>query len=387
MKLKTKAGEFFEALTQAAITIGKREDLPSSWLYMYTLGEKDKGNQRLLMFSTDMIAKTLVSLPVEVETLGSVTIRPRLLTDFLYNLPEEEEVELSASNSGNLDFKSSLGKGMVLGGAGDPGIKSLVDTMPFKEKPLFEMEADKLTEMIARTEFCTTASRTIAMSGVNLKTVQDGYVAEATDGNILAVAYSKDEKSPGPGHQALIPGYGLAFLKSLLSRAKEELVQVVFDKGEDGKPTKVFFKFARVFFGVSLLTEPFPNPNLALEQAHKIAGSSFKIDYNILRQALQRAIPFADDGKIKIVLKGNTLSLSTGGRTTGSFSASVNGADPAQKLAHTMYLNARYLTPIMLKNSGNVLTITTTTDSTRVLLLDNDNAEQTATYLLACVQS
>lgn len=351
-------------------------------MYAYALGEKD---QRLLLFSTDMVAKTLVSLPVKVDRVGETTIRPKLLVDLLHNLPKEEEVELGVAAGGNLDFKCALGKGKIYA-SGDTSLKSLITDMPFKESPAFEIGAGDLADLISRTEFCTTETRQLIMSAINLKTVENGFIAEAADGNIVAVSFVKDDKSPGPGKSAAIPSYGLLYLKGLLSRNRDGTVQVVFDKGPDGQPNKVYFKFAGVFFGMSLIAQKFPDINTVMDAAKSVKGPEFRIAYDTLRQVIQRAIPFSEDGKVRLGFKDNKLSVVTRGSATGRFEASVEGSSQDQKIENTHSLNARYLAPILVRNYGSNLTIRTTTDNSRTWFIDNDLPDRKTTYFLGCVK-
>jgi hypothetical protein len=164
-------------------------------------------------------------------------------------------------------------------------------------------------------------------------------------------------------------------------------VQVIIEKGPDSKPNKIYFRFAKVFFGISLIAQEFPLISRALEAAKKIKGAEFKVKFDDLRKAVARATPFSDTGLVKLSISGNKLALSAKGTGSGTFQTNLEGSDPSQKVEGTFSINVRYLAPVIARNYGDSLVIGLTTDGSKVWLLDRDDPNHNVTYYAGCIQN
>lgn len=387
MKLTIKAGDLLSALEQTSMTIGKKADLPYSWMYLEARGDKE--NQRVLTFATDMVGRTLIKTGATVTKPGSVFIKHDLLAGFISSIPKDEDVELWITGTENqkLNFKCSAGKGsLYLKNTGDDTAKT-IDTLPFKAKPTFEIAATTLLYLIGKTEFATTNDRQPILSTVHFYGSKEGYTAEATDGNIVARAFCKDANAT-EGVEITIPSSGLVPLTKMLSSHKDEIVKVIpgNEQGASEPSHSMYFRFSDTMYGTILMADKFPNIDRVFEGADKVKGSNFRIPTDQLRQALNRANLFAEGGHIKFDISENTLKVSSEGASRGKFDATIDGSDPEQKVTTNVSLALAYIIRALKDAKSNVITLQTSVDGSRVWLFDNEDLEKNAIYLLGCIQ-
>ena len=383
MKLTIKAGALLNAIDQAGMTIGKKADLPFSWMYLEARGDKE--NQRLLAFATDMVGRTLVKTPATVSKPGSVFIKHGLLAGFLGTVPKEDDIELSLTGE-KLSFKCAAGRGnLYLRNTADDTSKA-IDSLPYKGKPIFEIKSSILQELISRTEFATTTDRQPILSAVNISAVKGGFVADATDGHIVARAVINDDESPAEKQTITIPSIGLIPLVKLLATHKEESVKIIPGLEEAVLSHNMYFRFSDVIYGTTLLADTYPNIDYLFDTANKVAGPEFIVGMDALKKALSRAEPFSEGGHVILNFEDNTLKIKAEGPTRGKFETSLEGSKPEQKIKVEVSVDMAYIIRAIKDGHSTNLRIITSTDNSRIWMQDDEDEKQTATYLLGCVR-
>jgi DNA polymerase III sliding clamp (beta) subunit (PCNA family) len=387
MKIKGKAGQILEALQQTSQTLARKEDLPSSWLYLAARNGKE---QRLLTYATDMVGKTLVKTPMDVEAEGEALIRPRNLLAFLASVPAEEEVTLSTdSSTENLRGRCLSIKVVVPVRAEGQSLAATVQDIPFGEKPLFTIKAKSLITLINRSMFCTTTERQLIFGCVYFMAAKDGYEACATDGNICVEAFIADPDSPGAdsGVSLVVPAAGLQPLLKLLAKRPEEVVQVLATKNASGEVSTAYFRFSDVLYGTLLVTDTYPNIKSVIYNEAHAAKQTFLGDGALVADSVKRAIPFSENGRVQLVLKNNQVTVSSRGPITGSFQEAVEGTDPEQKIDATLVLGMSYVVPVLTNLHGPSLKLGISESGNHVRISDEADPEEKAVYLLGCIRN
>lgn len=387
MKITAKAIDLSTVLDWAGKTIGEKKDMPDSWMYLNTRGEAEK--QELRVYSTDMTNRTLASIPVTVDKHGDVFIHHNILANFIATIPKEDDVELwttGATGKEVLNLRCPAGRCSVPVRNTDGEIKAL-ESVPTEGLPLFEIKASTLLELINRIKFATTLKRNIILSAIHIFSCEGGYRGQATDANIAANAYVKDEHSKNQtGHEITIPCGGLDPLIQLLTKHNEEIVSVVPGREKPNQSNNMYFKFSNAMYGTVLLVDKYPNLEQIMQAADKLRAGSFRVESSQLKLAVNRAMVFSEHGHIQLIMKDNSIKLSVDGGNIGRFETTMNGADDTQKMNNTISLNLNYLSSILKDVRSNNITIVNTIDNSRVWINDTEDLDKNVIYLLGCVR-
>ena len=394
MKLSIKAADLLKILEQAGTTIGKKDDLPFSWMYLEAKGEKE--NQKLLAYATDMTSRTLIKAPATITKPGKVFIHHGLLASLLATVPKTSDVDLWLTGKDTLVFhyKCSGGKGVLPMENTTQDTDKILDALPLKGSPIMEMSAKTLSELVSRTEFATTTTRQPILAAIHIKADENGYWAETCDGNMAATAYIKDERAKdSKGKEIIVPKTGFAHLMGMLGGHKDEEGKVVYDvvkvipgREQGEKSNNMYFRLTDAFYGTNLIDGAYPSLTTILSEAEKVRGKSFKVSTEELKKTISRASLFSEEGHVHLVMKDNKLTVSTSGKNKGDFSSSIDGADTEQKIDAEVLLNLYYLDPVLRNTHGENLTITVTTNGSKVWMADTEDKDNQSTYLVGCVQ-
>lgn len=314
MKIRVKLGDLVEQVTQVAITVDRKApDMPIGKVYLRaknsTVGDTEEVKSFLYLFSSNNASKTFIKLPIEaVETEGQTLIDAGKLLGSLVGRNPDAIVDLSVladiskirvkvgKNIANLPYDSAVDTAVAM-------IKALP-----KGEPIAKIPAKTLIEFIRRSLFCIPLSENgqqkFAMGVLNIKGADGKYVAQASDGRIIAWHGSKQSETTTYNLPSiLVPLEALdPPLLRLLQRHKDVDVSLM-EGARDGKGElqEIVFQMDDVQFGTVLRGGRYPNVATLIEQH----APDFVIQMNRdeLKSALTRAANFVEDNKDKRYVK------------------------------------------------------------------------------------
>jgi DNA polymerase III sliding clamp (beta) subunit (PCNA family) len=303
MKLKINLGHLLDAITQVATTLDRKDSAAGR---MYLKAQKN-GTGFLYLYSTNMIAETLVKIGADIEEEGAVLIEHSQIVQGFNGLDRDKLVSLALvlGKPKNASLKVQTGKTKF-----SVGVDVQVDAIAARLKNLppvdstgSKVPAASIGEFIRRSLFCIGNDETgqyANLTGLRIINKATGPEAMATDGRI-AVCIQIDDKLQGLAKGIVIPHQALGPLGALANRKRHEDAEVILLRN------KLFFRFADTLYGTLTLAVPFPNLVPILEGNH--GQYKFHINREQLKAALHRAGPFATERAIEIELKGNELGI------------------------------------------------------------------------------
>ena len=367
MKATLKVGDLVEAASVAANTVNSSlENVNIGGLYMRSrVASKD-----LLVFSSNLTAKTLLKIPANVEADGEVLIKPDKLLSLLQGRGADMDVVLSLNEAKNrLSVKVGRYPGFISARSDTGPVIGLMKALPLKGTPIVSLKAVELAEFCRRGMSAAPPKDGIGFrrGAIYLSTWAEGYMVTATDGNSAVMVKAKTEKKGGEVPKLLISSESLGALLKLLEHKSEENVDIVMGPADEhGEFGEVFFRLNTVMYGGRLLAGDFPDIPAMMERY----SSKYEFRANLLelRIDLQRCQAFVDKKNSQVV-----LSLFSDHMKVSSFSEDGQNCDevalewisePNKGAEVHMFLNPNYLLNALssTKSSTIQLGITATTE-------------------------
>jgi DNA polymerase III sliding clamp (beta) subunit (PCNA family) len=326
MKFSIKVSDLLAAVEKVSSTVDKKgfEEGTSSILVKVV---KTDTISAAYFYSTMHTAETVAKFETSVEVPGIALFQlNQLKAGLLYRNPEHmAQIELEAETP-----ESAAKVGIKIGRSvfhvqvnsiGQDAMVRLMDDIPFRKEESFTMLGKSLAEFVRRASYCipreNEGTQRFELSGMRLITTERGYEAHATDGHICARIIIKGQEGIAPVPAVLIPNAALLPLSRLVK--KEETVKIIEGIRNDRNDlTKLFFKIGtNTFFGTRLLTGMFPVIDSVIEM-HK-PDFWFKVDREVLKETLERAVGFDDLRLLKIRILGKEMQISSKGKIADNF--------------------------------------------------------------------
>ncbi|MFC1993863.1 DNA polymerase III subunit beta [Chloroflexota bacterium] len=301
-------------------------------------------------------------IPAKIEEEGAITIPSRLITDFVNNLPSENQVDMALSpGAKSIELKCDRYEARISGldAADFPPVPEINEGTTTTVDPDALMLAISQVVFVAATE----ESRPV-LTGIHAEFEGDKLTLAAADGFRLAV-HKLSLSTPVESKIAVvIPARSLAELNRLLGEQKEPVVITI-----NSQNSQVLFRLKDVEMVSQLIQGTFPNYEQLIPQSYTTRAT---VDLAEFLRATRSASIFARDGsgiiRLQVTLGEDMGKIAISARAEeigddiGEISATVEGVE--SKIA----FNSKYLLDVLgVISEGKVALETTSPSSPGVI--------------------
>ena len=322
-----------------------------------SVGIKIEANNNELILTAGVGDITIKSIVVsnEVGKLdildnGEVIIAGKQFVEFIKKV-DSQTVNIEAKDQ-NIIIKAGKSKVSMVGLG--------TNTMPKAKEQTYEVEieldANVLKSLIKKTIMATSNNETrIALTGVNIKIVDDQFIAIATDSYRLAkYTVNSDSKN---NIDIIIPATSLNELSKIIDTDK---VVLKINKTSAG------FEWTSTIFETKLIGSSYPNVN-------SLIPNDFIAEYSLNRQALilvlERASILLDTNStyvIKMDFKGNLVEITTTRSEVGQALEQIECVGSGETLE--VNLSSKYLLEALKTFDSEVIKINLTGEIKPILI-------------------
>lgn len=296
MKFSIQRGPLLEALQKAQSVVEKRNTVQILANILCTV----KDNV-LSLSATDLEVGVKVSLAVDMQQEGKITLPAKHFLDIVKELPEKT-LEITRKDNNWVEIVCGKSRFNVVSLSADeyPSLPN------FEEKEYFDARVDALKGMIDRTSFAVSTDATrYHLNGVFFEPVEKNIMRmTATDGHRLSF---EDQEvfmtMPELKRGIIIPKKGLMELRKLLDQG-DSTVKLAFERGY------VFAQMNGYYLFIRLIEGEYPDYRQVIP---KSAERLVQIDPIELNSALKRVSLLAHEKSrgVKLTLQGNSLTISS----------------------------------------------------------------------------
>jgi DNA polymerase-3 subunit beta len=255
--------------------------------------------QELSLSATDLEVGIKVTVPIEVQTEGKITLSAKNFLDIVRELPEQN-LEITRKDNGWVELICGKSRFNIVSLSAD----EYPQLPQFEEKQYFDARVEALRGMIDRTSFAVATDATrYHLNGVFFEHVENNIIRmTATDGHRLA--FEDQEvfmKLPELKRGIIIPKKGLMELRKVLDES-ESSIGMAFERGY------IFAKVNNTFLFVRLIEGEYPDYRTVIPKA---AENLVEIDREAFSAALKRVSLLAHEKSrgVKFSLQGSVLNI------------------------------------------------------------------------------
>jgi DNA polymerase III subunit beta len=294
MKVTCTQENFARAISYLERVVGKQTTLP---ILSNFLIETEKG--RLKVSATNLEIGVIVSVGAKVEKEGRITVPAKILSNFIYNLPSGDILDLEEENQ-HLKVVSTGYQIRIKGMDG----KDFPIIPQYKKEYQCVLPAQDLKNALSRVLFCVSVNEArLELTGACISFSEDMLRIAATDSFRLAeesVVLSEKKADLGG---FLVENQSLIIPNSVLN----ELIRVITPESVE---VKVALEENQIFFnvdGVEIISRVI---NGKYPDYHQIIPKEFSLQVIFNKQELQRAVKIAgalssySSGEIALVFDG-----------------------------------------------------------------------------------
>lgn len=290
MKFTINRTPLLEALQNVQSVVEKKNTIQILGNILCSL----KGNE-LSLSATDLEVGMKVTLPVETQLEGKITLSAKHFLDIVKELPEKPLL-ISRKDNNWVEILCGKSKFNVVSLSADefPPLPS------FEEKAYFEARIESLAEMIDKTQFAVSTDATrYHLNGVFFEHIENGVMRmTATDGHRLSFVDSEVFlKMPEIKRGMIIPKKGLMELRKLIAEGGSS-VGLAFERGY------VFAKLNGSYLFIRLIDGEYPDYRLVIP---KSTDRVVRMERETFNSALKRVSLLAHEKS-----RGVKLSLMNG---------------------------------------------------------------------------
>ena len=296
MKFTIQRSPLLEALHKVQSVVEKRNTIQILGNILCSV----KG-QELSLAATDLEVGVKVSLPVETEVEGKITLSAKHFLDIVKELPDKP-LHITRKENNWVEIVCGKSRFNIVSLAADeyPALPS------FEDKNYFEARAEALTDMIDRTGFAVSTDATrYHLNGVYFETLENNIMRmTATDGHRLSFVDSEVfMKMPELKRGIIIPKKGLVELRKLLSEGGDT-VGMAFERGY------VFAHLNHTYLFIRLIDGEYPDYKTVIPKG---TDRLVKIERDLFNSALKRVSLLAHEKSrgVKLSLEKNSLTISS----------------------------------------------------------------------------
>jgi DNA polymerase-3 subunit beta len=315
-----------EALQNAQSVVEKRNTVQILSNILCTV----KGGT-LSLCATDLEVGVKITLPVENDSEGKITLPAKHFADIVKELPSKTlEVKSKENNWAEITCGKSRFNIVSLSADEYPSLPA------FEEKEYFEARAETLKGMIERTSFAVSTDATrYHLNGVYFEAVESNIMRmTATDGHRLSFEDQEVFKAtPDMKRGIIIPKKGLNELSKMLQWG-EDTIGLAFERGY------LFAKVADTYLFIRLIEGEYPDYRQVIPKA---ADRLVQINREEFTAALKRVSLLAHEKSrgVKLQLEGTTLSISSSDSEMGKAQEEIDVRHEGEPI--TIGFNAKYL--------------------------------------------
>ncbi len=398
MKIQIKIGDLIEQITQAAITTDhKAPDTAAGKVYLRAKKQPSKEDASVMkhflyFFSTNQASKTFIKIEIkEVEEEGQILIDYKKLLGGLQGRDPEQIVEITSISEEN-KIKVQVGKNVMnlLLNVNIDNAVAVIKTLPTGSS-VAKIAAKTLISFIKRSLFCIqrddNGQQRFALGVLNIKSNEDSYIAQATDGNIVAWHKAlQDSTVKYKIDSLLIPIDALSPLQRLLQKHNTADVEILEgNRTSKGELQEVFFRMEGVLFGTVLRTGAYPDIEFLLEQHSPL----YVVDVNkeALKNTLIRSMSFVEsiDSKrgVKLTALAETLNVEATDSVSNLNDELTIKINKGTFKPITVTVNIDYLANIVSSQTSDVISLGFNNDKAKaVTLSDESDANLSTRYAI-----
>ncbi len=374
MKVTCTQENFSRALSYLDRVVGKQTTLP---ILSNFLLETEKG--RLKISATNLEIGVIVSLGAKIEKEGKITVPAKILTNFIYNLPQGDVLELEEENQ-HLKVASTSYQVRIKGMDG----KDFPIIPQYKKEYQGVLPAQSFKNALSRLLFCVSVNEArLELTGVYMSFFEGKLRMAATDSFRLAEeVFLKESLIKVEGifkeNQSLIIPQGVL----------QELVRIITP---ESKEVRVAVEENQIFFdidGVEVISRLI---NGKYPDYQQIIPQEFNLQVVFARGELQRAVKIAgalssySSGEIALVFDGEskTCTLLSRSHEVGENRAVLSvGYKTGSEQPLTIVFNPRYvLDGINALSSEKILFCANTATTPAAFRMLNEEEEIQEEYL------
>ena len=257
--------------------------------------------QELSLCATDLEVGIKVTLPVEVQQEGKITLSAKHFLDIVKELPDKK-IYVARKDNNWVELLCGKSKFNIVSLSADeyPSLPA------FEEKNYFDARSEALVDMIDRTQFAVSTDATrYLLNGVFFEPLEKNVMRmTATDGHRLSfVDQEVFMKMPEIKRGLIIPKKGLTELRKLLE-GNGPTIGLSFERGY------VFAKFESSHLFIRLIDGEYPDYRLVIP---KSTDRLLKMDHQTFSSALKRVSLLAHEKSrgVKLSLQKGQLMISS----------------------------------------------------------------------------
>jgi DNA polymerase-3 subunit beta len=297
-------------------------------------------NQELSLCATDLEVGIKITLAVESQQEGKVTLSAKHFLDIVKELPDKKLYLVKKENNW-VELLCGKSKFNLVGLPADqyPNLPG------FEDKKYFEGRSFGLTEMINRTQFAaSTDAARYHINGVYFESLENSMMRmTATDGHRLSfVDQEIFLNSPDLKRGVIIPKKGLAELRKILE-ASDEAIGLAFERGY------IFAKVNMTYLFVKLIDGEYPDYRPVIPKSVDKVARFSRVEFN---SALKRVSLLANEKSrgIKLALQQGLLVISSSNSEMGEAREEIDIEYTAEPME--IGFNSKYLLECLSVMSG-----------------------------------
>jgi len=257
--------------------------------------------QELSLCATDLEVGIKVTLPVQTQNEGKITLAAKHFFDIVKELPSKE-ISLTRKDNNWVEIVCGKTRFNIVSLAADdyPAFPA------FEEKQYSEARVEALKEMIDKTAFAVSTDATrYHLNGVFFENLESNIIRmTATDGHRLSFVDSEVfKKLPELKRGLIIPKKGLGEFRKLLEDGTSS-IGLAFERGY------LFAQLSNAYLFIRLIDGEYPDYRQVIP---KSTEKSVKINREELNSALKRVSLLAHEKSrgVKLALQDGTLTITS----------------------------------------------------------------------------
>ncbi|MDD3498544.1 MAG: DNA polymerase III subunit beta [Candidatus Moranbacteria bacterium] len=292
-------------------------------------------NGRLILSATNLEIGIVCNVGAKIKKEGSIAVPAKLLSDFILNLPQENNIEIKSNNQ---LLKINCGKYKAIINCFDSSDFPIIPKE--KNKHQFSIDNNIFKDIINKSLICTSLNDTrIEFTGINIIFESDDIYIASTDSFRLMEYKLNIKKSER---------FGDLVNKSIIipSETLREVGKII-NNNENIKQTLVFIEDNQIFFNINDIKVVSRLINGKYPDYKQIIPVDFKTEIIINRNEVLKSIKIASvftrikEGEIRLDIKNDKLIVKSESLETGENETEVDIDKKGDD--QEIILNPRYL--------------------------------------------
>ncbi len=289
-------------------------------------------NNELSLCATDLEVGVKVTLPVDIQHEGKITLSAKHFFDIVKELPDKK-LEITRKDNSWVELVCDKSRFNIVSLSADeyPSLPS------FEDKAYVETKVEALADMIDRTQFAVSSDATrYHLNGVYFEHLGNCIMRmTATDGHRLSFVDNEVfMKMPELKRGIIIPKKGLLELRKLIAGGADSSVGLAFERGY------LFAKMNGSYLFIRLIDGEYPDYRLVIPKA---TDRVMTISREAFTSALKRVSLLAHEKSrgVKLSLQDGLLTISSSNPDMGEAREEIDITYAGEPME--IGFNSRYL--------------------------------------------